>query len=141
MSVPKANRTQSAIANNTKGIRNINKARTKQRRGDITRRRLSNHRSDALDPRHRLLQPVETIPLLHIPTLQHSDSLFQSRARLALLRYHLVGLAEQLHRQLLEFGVRLRQLSLCGATEVLFPVELVLQCGRYVRARWRGQSR
>lgn len=91
-----------------------------------------------LNTLHRLLQPLESVPLLDIATLQHGDPFLQAGARLALLGHHLVGLAEQLGRQLLQLGGGLGELRFGGAAQVLFATEGVLQLDRvFVGGLWR----
>jgi hypothetical protein len=64
-----------------------------------------NHALDAIDALDRLLQALEPPPLLEVALLQYGDALLELRARAPLRGHHLVGLAEELGRQLLELVV------------------------------------
>lgn len=70
------------------------------------------HGSDPLDSRHGLFQTLQSLPLLHISLLQHLDPLFQFGPLPSLRRNHLVRLAEQLSRQILQLRLGLGQARL-----------------------------
>jgi hypothetical protein len=80
----------------------------------------TNELADAIDPFDRLFQALQPPPLLEVTLLQHGDALLQLGARAALRRHHLVRLAEQLRRQLLELAVGAGQGRFGGEAEALF---------------------
>jgi hypothetical protein len=66
--------------------------RRRQHPTHIIRRRLIEYRLDAVDPTHRLLQPVQSRHLVLVLALQHLDSLLELRAGFSFGCDHLVGL-------------------------------------------------
>lgn len=98
-----------------------------------------NQRAHPLHSLNRFLQPIQAFPLLAISFLEQRNALLQLCSRLALLRNHLVGLAEQLRGEFFQLRVRLRQLRFRLLAECLFASQCGLQLDIpwYVLGDWR----